>query len=260
MTGTPGSVETGARNRLRRMAVWLAAGWILSACAIPPAVARPAETALPAPTDTPVAYTPTPTLSPTSVPTPTDTLPPTATEKPTDTPSPVPASFLFVYPIQPPDGSGFSQGGHGYPAIDIFAPAGARFVAVTGGVVDFVSTKDRWDPATDDPALRCGLCVAIIGDDGLRYYGAHLSEVADGIRPGVRVEAGDLLGLVGNTGNARSTPPHLHFGISHPTFPEDWLVRRGELEPYPYLVAWRNGYTLRPAFPSPTPGEAEQAP
>jgi murein DD-endopeptidase MepM/ murein hydrolase activator NlpD len=76
-------------------------------------------------------------------------------------------------------------------------------VAVTSGVVDFVSVEDLWDPATDDPATRGGLAVAIIGDDGVRYYGSHLSEVDASIREGVRVDAGQLLGKVGNTGMPR---------------------------------------------------------
>jgi len=93
---------------------------------------------------------------------------------------------------------------------------GTKFVAVTNGVVNFVSYKDTWDPAHDDPAVRGGLSVAIIGDDGLRYYGSHLSAIAAGIAPGVRVKAGQLLGLVGNSGDARTTLSHLHFGISRP--------------------------------------------
>jgi murein DD-endopeptidase MepM/ murein hydrolase activator NlpD len=125
-------------------------------------------------------------------------------------------------------------------------------VAVTDGVVDFVSSTDLWDPAADDPAVAGGLCVAIVGDDGVRYYGSHLSAVARGIRPGVRVEAGQLLGLTGKSGNAADTTPHLHFGISHPTYPGDWKTRRGELDPYPYLVAWSRGENVTPRFPTPS--------
>jgi murein DD-endopeptidase MepM/ murein hydrolase activator NlpD len=128
---------------------------------------------------------------------------------------------------------------------------GTKFVAVTDGVVDFVSSTDLWDPATDDPALRGGLSVAIIGDDGLRYYGSHLSAIADGIAPGVRVKAGQLLGLVGNSGDARETESHLHFGISRPTYPEDWQARRGQVDPFPYLQAWRDGHNLTPPLPEP---------
>jgi murein DD-endopeptidase MepM/ murein hydrolase activator NlpD len=128
---------------------------------------------------------------------------------------------------------------------------GTKFVAVTDGVVDFVSYKDLWDPDHDDPALRGGLSVAILGDDGLRYYGSHLSVIAAGIAPGVRVKAGQLLGLVGNTGDARTTLSHLHFGISRPTYPDDWKARRGQVDPFPYLQAWRDGHNVTPPLPTP---------
>jgi murein DD-endopeptidase MepM/ murein hydrolase activator NlpD len=158
-----------------------------------------------------------------------------------------------VFPVQPPKGADFAEGGHTYPATDIFVPVGTNFVAVTDGVVDFVSYKDVWDPVTNNLAVAGGLCVAIIGDDGVRYYGSHLSAIAKGIAPGVRVGAGQLLGLSGKTGNAFDTSPHVHFGISHPTYAADWAVRRGQLDPYPYLLAWLRGENLRPQFPTPTP-------
>jgi murein DD-endopeptidase MepM/ murein hydrolase activator NlpD len=135
---------------------------------------------------------------------------------------------------------------HDYPAADIFCPVGSAFVATTDGVVDFVSKVDQWDPSTDVPAHRGGRSVALIGDDGWRYYGSHLAEVAEEIEPGVRVAAGQLLGRTGRSGNARGTPPHLHYGISHPTTPDDWQVRRGELPPYAYLQAWQRGEMVVP--------------
>jgi murein DD-endopeptidase MepM/ murein hydrolase activator NlpD len=122
-------------------------------------------------------------------------------------------------------------------------------VAVTSGVVDFVSTTDEWQPDDPDPAKRSGLAVAIIGDDGVRYYGSHLSKLAPDIHVGLRVTPGQLLGYVGASGDARGKDPHLHFGISHPTTPDDWQVRRGELDPYPYLLAWEKGLNLSPRLP-----------
>ncbi|MBN1437800.1 MAG: M23 family metallopeptidase [Anaerolineales bacterium] len=185
--------------------------------------------------------------------TPTVTQPPAAaTATQTATPSRTKNPHKYVFPVQPQEKADFAEGGHAYPATDIFTDVGSDFVAVTAGVVDFVRYKDIWDPVTDDPAVAGGLCVAIIGDDGVRYYGSHLSEIAVGIRPGARVEAGQLLGLTGTSGNARDTTPHLHFGISHPTYPEDWKTRRGELDPYPYLVAWSRGEEVTPRFPTPT--------
>jgi peptidoglycan LD-endopeptidase LytH len=163
--------------------------------------------------------------------------------------SPSPEAPGYVFPLDPSSVAHYVDGHHDYPATDIFAPIGTRFVAVTSGVIDAVSREDHWDPAVNDGATRGGLYVSLIGDDGVRYYGSHLSWVAPGIRPGLRVEKGRLLGRVGQTGDARGISPHLHFGISHPTTPDDWEIRRGEIDPYPYLKAWTRGEDLRPELP-----------
>ena len=196
------------------------------------------------PTTVSASQTPTPSATPTEtlIPTSTNTL---VVKSPTPSSTPTP-DRLYVFPIQPPEIASYQRGHHDYPATDIFVPIGSSVVAVTNGIVDFVSYEDHWDGKVDDPATRGGLSVAIIGDDGVRYYGSHLSAIAPGIMPGVRVRAGKLLGYSGRTGNARVTAPHLHFGISHPTYPEDWEVRRGEISPYPYLQAWARGEMLRP--------------
>jgi murein DD-endopeptidase MepM/ murein hydrolase activator NlpD len=135
----------------------------------------------------------------------------------------------------------FSRGHHDYPATDIFAPRGCAVVAPVAGRIDEVSTTDRWTPASDRGRDRGGLSVSVVGVDGVRYYGSHLSALAGGVRPGVRVEAGQPLGRVGNTGSARVTQSHLHFGLSWPTGPGIWWVRRGVVDPYPYLTSWRAG-------------------
>jgi murein DD-endopeptidase MepM/ murein hydrolase activator NlpD len=155
-----------------------------------------------------------------------------------------------VFPLKPASVVDYGPGHHDYPATDVFAPIGTRFVAVTSGVVDYVSRVDSWRPEEDDPATRGGLSVAIVGDDRVRYYGSHLSEVADGIYEGRRVEAGELLGLVGTSGNARGTSPHLHFGVSRPTYSKDWETRRGEVDTYPLLRAWQSGRNVIPKLPS----------
>jgi Membrane proteins related to metalloendopeptidases len=176
-----------------------------------------------------------------------------STNAPTETPTETAISFIYFFPVQPPILASFAEGlaSHGYPATDIFAPEGTKFVAVIGGVVDFVSYQDTWDPQTDDPTTRGGLSVAIIGDDGMRYYGSHLSKIQAGIGPGVRLAAGAVLGYIGHTGDARNTDSHLHFGISHPSYPEDWKARRGQVDPYAYLFAWRSGLNLTPALSAP---------
>jgi murein DD-endopeptidase MepM/ murein hydrolase activator NlpD len=159
-------------------------------------------------------------------------------------------SAVYVFPVQAARAVRYGPYHHDYPAADIFCPVGSRFVAPTSGVVDYVSWVDRWDPKVNDPATRGGLSVAIIGDDGVRYYGSHLSAVEKGIAPGVRVRAGQTLGRTGKSGDARYVAPHLHFGISHPTWPLDWRVRRGEIAPYRYLVAWQAHKGLRPVLPA----------
>lgn len=91
--------------------------------------------------------------------------------------------------------------------------------------------------------------MAIVGDDGVRYYGSHLGQVAEGIEPGVRVDVGQVLGLTGESGNAKGVYPQLHFGISHPTTPDDWAVRRGEIWPQQYLTGWERGENSVPMLP-----------
>jgi murein DD-endopeptidase MepM/ murein hydrolase activator NlpD len=153
-----------------------------------------------------------------------------------------------VFPVRA-EKIGYGRVHHDYPATDIFCPVGSSFVAPTDGVIDYVSRVDVWDPKTDAPADRGGLSIALIGDDGVRYYGSHLSQIADGIAPGVRVQVGQQIGLTGKSGNARFTAAHVHFGISHPTTPDDWRIRRGEISPYPYLKAWERGQGLTPILP-----------
>ena len=164
------------------------------------------------------------------------------------------ATATYVFPVRPQRLASYPSCHYGYRASDIFVPIGARFVAPTSGQVDFVSPNDEWDPAVDDPATRGGRSVAIVGDDGVRYYGSHLSRVAARVAPGMRVETGQRLGWTGQSGNARGTNPHLHFGISHPTTPDDWAVRRGEIDPYPYLEAWRVGIDRTPDLSDPGRG------
>jgi len=221
--------------------------------AIASATALPTLAAALGPTSAPTAIAVPPTTTPADAltATPLPTALPTATPLPTDRPAPVaeptPAALRYVFPVRAKKYS-ISSSHHDYPAADIACPIGSEFVAVTSGIVDFVSRADTW-PRTRDNADKGGLSVAIIGDDGVRYYGSHLSEVAAGIEPGVRVKAGQLLGLTGESGNAAGVYPQLHFGISHPTTPDDWQVRRGELWPQKYLKAWERGENLGPILP-----------
>jgi len=135
---------------------------------------------------------------------------------------------------------------HDYPATDIQAKKGCAFVAPINGVVDEVVYKDIWSGKTNKGEDRGGLSVSIVGSDGVRYYGSHLSVVETGIATGVAVVAGQKLGEVGATGSAKGTAPHLHFGISWPTKSGVWWVKRGMLYPWKYLDAWKAGTDLSP--------------
>jgi len=143
----------------------------------------------------------------------------------------------------------YARAHHNYPATDILTHSGCSFVAPTAGVIDEVNRVDRFSWKTNKGADRGGLSISMIGDDGVRYYGSHLSAIPTNIVPGFRVAPGDLLGKTGNSGDARGTTPHLHFGISWPTpsATNIWWVRRGELYPWPFLDAWKAGKDLSPA-------------
>ena len=87
----------------------------------------------------------------------------------------------------------------------------------------------------------------MIGEDGVRYHGSHLSSIPNNIIPNKYVLMGELLGKTGDSGNAKGTKPHLHFGISWPTNPDMWEIRRGMIYPWKYLDAWKNGKNLSPS-------------
>jgi murein DD-endopeptidase MepM/ murein hydrolase activator NlpD len=158
----------------------------------------------------------------------------------------------------------YSKYHHDYPAADIFAKKGCAFVSPVAGVVDEVNTLDKWSGKTNKGADRGGLSISIIGDDGNRYYGSHLSKIETNIVPGVRVASGEKLGEIGSTGSARGTKPHLHFGISYPTQKGIWWVRRGvgletkgKTSPWKYLQAWQAGKDLKPKVVTPAVIPAE---
>lgn len=155
------------------------------------------------------------------------------------------AAPVYIFPISD-CAVKYGRSHHDYPATDIQAKKGCTFVSPINGVIEDVNLKDVWSGKTNLGQDRGGLSVSIIGDDGIRYYGSHLSKVEKDISPGVRVTAGEKLGEVGSTGSARGTAPHLHFGISYPTAPGDWQIRRGVVYPWKYLDAWKAGKDLSP--------------
>ncbi len=96
--------------------------------------------------------------------------------------------------------------------VDIFADRGTPALAAANGVVSRVRNGGLG-----------GKTVWIRDNDGHSLYYAHLDRQL--VRRGMRVSVGDTVGLVGNTGNARSTPPHLHFGI----------YQNGPTDPFPFI-------------------------
>ncbi|KLD72260.1 M23 family metallopeptidase [Xanthomonas pisi] len=102
-----------------------------------------------------------------------------------------------------------------HAGVDIFAPRGTPVVAATRGVVS----------AIRDAGLG-GKQVWVLGPAMERHYYAHLDDWAAGLAVGDIVEPGTALGMVGTTGNARGTPPHLHYGV---------YGRNGAYDPLPLL-------------------------
>ncbi|WP_433832390.1 M23 family metallopeptidase [Actinoplanes sp. CA-015351] len=146
----------------------------------------------------------------------------------------------YAFPVKAKNVS-FHKTHSGYPATDIFAACGKPFVATTSGVVLEVSRVDKYKKGMKDGPYNGGKFVSIQGDDGVRYYGSHLSKVTAGIKKGVRVKTGQSLGKVGKTGNA-SGVCHVHYGISPPCKKAgDWKVRRGVVWPAKYLTSWHKG-------------------
>lgn len=94
-------------------------------------------------------------------------------------------------------------GGRTHEGVDILAPRGTAVVATTDGVV--------WKVGTNTLG---GKCVWILGEGLAVHYYAHLDDWAYGLAAGRQVRAGEILGTVGTTGNARGGAPHLHFGIT----------------------------------------------
>jgi len=131
------------------------------------------------------------------------------------------ASFIFPIPNRSLNAvkSGFGAprdgGARDHHGIDIFAPRGTPVVAISDGYV------------RTDETPRGGRVIWLREARlGRNLYYAHLNDWA--VESGTRVRAGDVIGYVGNTGNASTTPPHLHLGI----------YDRGPTDPAPFL--WRD--------------------
>jgi murein DD-endopeptidase MepM/ murein hydrolase activator NlpD len=132
-------------------------------------------------------------------------------------PAALPVPVAGVTPRQLADTwGGARSGGRRHEGIDIFATRGTPVLAATEGIVIRVGTSRLG-----------GQVVWVLGPGGQRHYYAHLDSYGD-VHAGMRIDAGRIVGYVGNTGNAATTPPHLHYGI---------YTAGGAINPYPLLKA-----------------------
>ena len=143
----------------------------------------------------------------------------------------------YVFPVHGP--ASFTDTFRGPRAVvgwhhgeDIFAPIGAPVLAVADGNVFSVGWNDLG-----------GNRLWLRDLNGNEFYYAHLSAFSPLAANGARVRAGDVLGFVGNSGDAETTPPHLHFEI-HPVSLLS-LGYDGVIAPYTYLLAWRRLEDIR---------------
>lgn len=97
------------------------------------------------------------------------------------------------------------SGGRHHQGIDIFARRHTPIHSTTRGVVATVGVNSLG-----------GRIVRVLGPGGEWHYYAHLERFAP-LQKGDRVMPGTVLGYVGDSGNARGTPPHLHYGIYRPS-------------------------------------------
>ena len=110
-------------------------------------------------------------------------------------------------------GAARSQG-RSHEGIDIFAARGTPIRATTQGIVSKVGENTLG-----------GRVVVVVGPGSAGHYYAHLEDYAD-ISPNDWVNAGDIIGYVGDSGNAKGTPPHVHYGI---------YISGSAVNPYPLL-------------------------
>ncbi|MBK0380895.1 M23 family metallopeptidase [Mucilaginibacter segetis] len=98
-------------------------------------------------------------------------------------------------------GDSRDEGGRQHEGVDIFAPKRTPAIAAANGIITRVTVNN----------LGGNVVFLHPDDEDYTLYYAHLDEQL--VQPGQSVRLGDTVGLVGNTGNARTTPSHLHFGI-----------------------------------------------
>jgi len=145
----------------------------------------------------------------------------------------------YVFPVYGPvsfsDTFGAFRGdvpGNWHHGDDIFAALGAPILACTEGTVFSVGWNDVG-----------GNRLWLRDSQGNEFYYAHLSAFSPLASNGLHVKAGEVLGFVGNTGDAEGTPTHLHFEV-HPAS-LIFMGYDGAVDPTSYLNAWRHLQDVR---------------
>ena len=145
----------------------------------------------------------------------------------------------YVFPVYGPSSFGDTFGafrsdvaGNWHHGDDIFAALGAPILACADGIVFSVGWNDVG-----------GNRLWLRDEQGNEFYYAHLSAFTPLAGNGRFVKAGEVLGFVGNTGDAQGTPMHLHFEV-HP-FSLLFMGYDGAVNPTPYLQAWKHLQDVR---------------
>lgn len=120
-------------------------------------------------------------------------------------------------------------GARTHQGLDIMAPSGTPVVAAADGVVEKLFYSNGGGGIT---------LYERSGDGRWMFYYAHLAGYAARVAEGQRIRAGDLIGYVGDTGNAGAGNYHLHFGVSAMAPGERWYQGRA-IDPYPLLAGAR---------------------
>ena len=134
-------------------------------------------------------------------------------------------SDSFIMPVQGARKKDYDQNafgaprvGHSHKGVDIFGKTGTLVLSATDGFVIYTGVLSLG-----------GNVVLVLGPNMNNYYYAHLNEIKASRYSYVR--QGEVIGTVGKTGNAKNTPAHLHFSISH-SIP---LTGKFYLDPVPIL-------------------------
>ena len=147
-----------------------------------------------------------------------------AASTPAAAPALTTSQYLKVFPVsgeyQYTDDFGVPRHQGAHQGVDLMADRNTPLVAVADAVVNRLSRVDSG---------LGGINVWLKRPDGVEFYYAHMESVATGLEEGATVMAGQVIGAVGNSGDARYGATHLHFEIR----PDG----RTPINPYPHLVA-----------------------